>query len=107
MIGEDAAAGHFVFFAQGHHVGQLDLALRGLLVDLDHDRQLDQAGRGHDLVGIEKNVSPLWRFLTAMATLPLWALASGARRFSRPLSSPGQGENSESRRTTGISFVFI
>ena len=73
-------------FVERQHVVELDLALVGLEVGLDHDRELDEAGGRHHLVGVEQErSSPVARCSTAMATLPLWALAtrSWSARFER------------------------
>ena len=65
----------------------------GLPVRLDHDRELDQAGRRHRLVGPKVNVSPVLRFLTTTATCPWCAWISGRSRASNrsaPRARPGQ-----------------
>src|SRR6516164_4767712 len=57
---------------------------------------------------LRKNVSPLWRCLTAMATLPLWALARAVRRLARAVSSARTGgSRKRTRKKAGVSFVFI
>lgn len=51
LRGEDAAAGSFVLFTKGDRVGEAHSLFGRLAVGLNHDGQLNKAGRGHGLVG--------------------------------------------------------
>ncbi len=86
---QDARAGHLVRLLERDRLVEVDLLLGRLAVRLDHDRELDQAGRDHRLVGVVGERLARLQVLDGHRDLPLVGLDQ--RREPRLQGLPGRG----------------
>ncbi len=87
MIGQHARARHLVGLFERDDRIEVDLLGGRLAVSLDHDRELDQAGRRHHLVGVVRERLARAQMLDCDGDLALVCLDQGIRRDSSDCDS--------------------